>query len=264
MPFPEKLKGSSHRERRSLARLARVINLDRSADRLAAIGARLDAAEIPWQRQRSTAPVSVHAAHAHHLYRGTRARTLFGRDLSLGEIGCCLSHVEILRAEVEHGDPLALVLEDDALPTPDAVAFLRALSAWLLTQGGSNVSVLHVSRSIDKWSRPLATVAGNEVIRTYRPPLICSAILWTRSGMTTLLARIALLGMDRPVDDAVRACFCRAGAAAALRQPLFAEHGFSSTINNAMHCPSGLTKVARMRWKVSDYGAALFNLRRGR
>jgi glycosyl transferase, family 25 len=245
--------------------VARIINLDSSPDRLIGVTARLDAAGLRWQRHRAIAAASTEIARAHPLYRGHRVRAMYSRDLSRGEIGCFLSHLDAMRMFMAGDDPLALILEDDAVPSPGAARALGALSGWLINHGpGMSVSVIHLSRTEGKWQRPLTEVGGYRLIRTFRPPLIFSAMLWTRAGVAAFQAHVERSGIDRPVDDAFRACFARSGTAAALVEPVFSEDGSASTINHALHRVSGLTKVARMRRKLPDYAGAVFNMLRRR
>lgn len=242
---------------------ARVINLAASTARLAGIAARLDAAGLAWRRHEAEAPVSAEAARAHPLYRGARARALFGRDLNRGEIGCYLSHMAAMRAALDEGAASALILEDDAVPLPGAGQALAALLARLAAPAGPPVEWLGLCRTLGKWGVPLEEVAGHRLLRAWRPPLIASAILWTRPGMERFLAHVARHGIDRPVDDAMRACFARAGTAAVLARPVFSEDGSDSTIDpqNARH--SGQNKLTRMRRKLPDYFWASVNRLRG-
>ena len=55
---------------------------------------------------------------AHHVERFAES------GLTKGEVGCALSHQHIYQTMVEHGLPLALILEDDALCLPTLPALL--------------------------------------------------------------------------------------------------------------------------------------------
>ncbi len=72
------------------------------------------------------------AVDGHHVPRELRgsygdveARARLGRDLLPGEIGCAMSHLNILRLIVERRIPEALVLEDDAVLDAETVELLR-------------------------------------------------------------------------------------------------------------------------------------------
>lgn len=239
--------------------VARVINLDRSTDRLAAITARLAAAGIDWQRHPAAAPASTEAALTHPLYRGARMRKLFRRDMTRGEVGCFLSHMAAMQAALDEGAPLALIFEDDAVPFDGAKSALEALSNWIIYQTGKPVDWLHLSRPTEKWSRPLALVDDISVRRTFRPPFVSSANLWTRKGMQTFLLSVERNGMDRPVDDAMRACFCQSGSAAVLEKPIFGEDGSPTTIDTQVGSSAPATRLRKWRRKLPDYTWAVWN-----
>jgi glycosyl transferase, family 25 len=105
-----------------------VINLDRATDRLARISARLSTLGLPFTR--------LPAVDARALTPAQRAafdeaayRRKHGMAPVAGEIGCYLSHIEVMRAFVAEAAPFALVLEDDVLLGDTLPAVLRALMA---------------------------------------------------------------------------------------------------------------------------------------
>lgn len=245
--------------------VARIINLDSSVRRLADVTARLDKAGLAWTRHRAQAPASAASARAHPLYRGHRARALCDRDLNQGEIGCFLSHLDALRTALAGDDPLALVLEDDAVPLPGSAAALAVLSCWLMHQDSARtVSCIHLSRSLEKWQRPFAQVGEYHILRAYRPPLFFSAMLWTREGIAHFLRFVDRNGIDRPVDDAFRACFSRSGLATVLRTPIFFEEDTESTIGHAPRAKTWRTRQANVRRKLPEYLHAWYNMTRKR
>lgn len=60
-------------------------------------------------------------------YNDEVSKRSFDRSLSLGEIGCTLSHFSIYQRMVRENIPVALVVEDDAQFAPDARQRLEAL-----------------------------------------------------------------------------------------------------------------------------------------
>ncbi len=54
-----------------------------------------------------------------------RKRANFGRGLIDSEFACALSHVKIYMRIIQEGIDYALVLEDDAIPTPDLKTYLK-------------------------------------------------------------------------------------------------------------------------------------------
>lgn len=105
-----------------------VINLDRATDRLARIDCQLSALSLPFTR--------LSAVDARQLTAAQRAafdeaayRRMHGMAPVAGEIGCYLSHVEVMRAFVAGSASYALVLEDDVLLGDSLPSVLRALMA---------------------------------------------------------------------------------------------------------------------------------------
>ncbi len=104
-----------------------AINLDRSPERLAEMAGRLDGLAIDWMRvpaidgRRIALPLpGVDAAfyRAHH-----------GRELLPDEAGCFLSHLRAMKAFLASPLRYAMVLEDDARVTPEAVRLVGMLTA---------------------------------------------------------------------------------------------------------------------------------------
>ncbi len=103
-----------------------VINLDRSPDRLASISDQLDRLGLAWTRQRAVdaraftpeqqALLDVPAYHRKH-----------GKHPVPGELGCYLSHVEVMRAFLASDKDFALILEDDVQLGAELPAVLEAL-----------------------------------------------------------------------------------------------------------------------------------------
>jgi glycosyl transferase family 25 len=99
-----------------------LINLDRSPDRLATMQRRLDALGLTFVRvpavDGAREPELV-ATVDRELYRRTH-----GRGLRVGEIGCYMSHLAVMRRFLADGPDLALVLEDDAVLAPTLPALI--------------------------------------------------------------------------------------------------------------------------------------------
>jgi glycosyl transferase, family 25 len=105
-----------------------VINLDRAPERRQRIAAQLQRLELPWTR--------LPAVDARALTPAQRAaldesayRRLHGMTPGLGELGCYLSHVAVMREFLATGAAFALVLEDDVLLHDSLPAVLRGLLA---------------------------------------------------------------------------------------------------------------------------------------
>ena len=105
-----------------------VINLDRAPQRLARISQQLEHLQLPFKR--------LPAVDAQALTPEQRAaldepayRRKHGKTPVLGELGCYLSHVEVMRAFIASPAQFALVLEDDVLLQDSLPAGLSGLLA---------------------------------------------------------------------------------------------------------------------------------------
>ena len=105
-----------------------VINLDRAPERLARVRAQLQQLQLPYTR--------LAAVDARALTPEQRAaldepayRRKHGMSPVLGELGCYLSHVAVMRAFLASAASFALVLEDDVLLKPSLPAVLSGLMA---------------------------------------------------------------------------------------------------------------------------------------
>ena len=103
-----------------------VINLDRAPERLARISAQLHRLELPFTR--------LAAVDARALTPEQRAaldepayRRKHGMTPVAGELGCYLSHVQVMREFLAGGAEFALVLEDDVLLHDTLPAVLQGL-----------------------------------------------------------------------------------------------------------------------------------------
>jgi glycosyl transferase family 25 len=105
-----------------------VINLDRAPERLARVSQQLQRLGLPFTR--------LAAVDARQLTPEQRAlldeasfRRKHGMPPLLGELGCYLSHVEVMRAFLASAAPFALVLEDDVQLRDSLPAVLQGLMA---------------------------------------------------------------------------------------------------------------------------------------
>nr|WP_301334546.1 glycosyltransferase family 25 protein [Variovorax dokdonensis] len=90
-----------------------VINLDRSPDRLSAMGQRLSRAGLPWIRVPAIDGSTLDLSCTPEV-DSTGYRRNHGKHLNAAEVGCYLSHVRALREFLSGPWSWALVLEDDA------------------------------------------------------------------------------------------------------------------------------------------------------
>ncbi len=105
-----------------------VINLDRAPERLARIRGQLDGLGLAWQRLPAVDAGALSAAQRAAL-DDTAYQRRHGMTPVLGELGCYLSHVEVLRRFLDSDATAALVLEDDVLLLRSLPAVLHGLLA---------------------------------------------------------------------------------------------------------------------------------------
>lgn len=90
-----------------------LINLDRSADRLARCAPILDGLGLSWERVPGVEGKALDAARLAALNPNPTPHGEWFRPLTPGEIGCFLSHLRCWQLIEERGLDCALVLEDD-------------------------------------------------------------------------------------------------------------------------------------------------------
>ncbi|MDR1816972.1 MAG: DUF3413 domain-containing protein [Puniceicoccales bacterium] len=106
-----------------------VINLDRSPERLAKIGARLAELGVAWERLPAVDGREFANGTLPENYSPALNRARYHRELNAGEIACFLSFRKAWRTILEKKWDGAVVLEDDAVLSDDFPAALAALSA---------------------------------------------------------------------------------------------------------------------------------------
>jgi glycosyl transferase, family 25 len=235
-----------------------LINLDRSPARLKNCSERLSGAGLVWQRFAAVSPLSNKLARLHPLYDPVKTIAHFGRHLSRGEIGCFLSHYELIKQAIAQQLEYVLILEDDMAPKPDARDGLVDLLDWMVSEKPP-IDWVHLSRPTDlKYARIMANVGSWTVYRAYRPPLISMANLWTLKGMNEFVTYVDRQGMDRPIDNMIRSFFTRNARAATLNMAMFDQDSSPSVIK-----PDGgdnkERKFSSFKRKVPDYFYAYYH-----
>lgn len=79
-------------------------------------------------------------------YDASRAQRVYGRELTLGEVGCALSHLAVYREIVDRQLPFALILEDDALIGNHTRAVCRRLLEKLSPDEPTVVLLIHTQK----------------------------------------------------------------------------------------------------------------------
>lgn len=132
-----------------------IICLQRNP-RCAALRARLEEWGIPYEVIAATDVRALTRAEIAALYDERRAIRRVGRPMGPGEIGCALSHRSVYRTMMERGIPLALILEEDAVPGPHFKALWQVSSAL---PAHIDVLALYSEEGFVR-RRPVASLAG--------------------------------------------------------------------------------------------------------
>jgi glycosyl transferase family 25 len=177
-----------------------VINLDRSADRLAAVTRTLHALGLPFERIEAVDGGKLSGEEISQL--ASNNGFAFFKPLTRGEIGCALSHRRALERVVELGCPCALILEDDFALQEDVAAdggarfrdVLAALSA--LGTACPDAVNLFGRRPRGAIVRTLGDSA--QLLRSVSPPVGNVAVFWTQTGARKFLGQQP--PFRRPVD----------------------------------------------------------------
>lgn len=170
-----------------------LINLDRSADRLAFIKKRLQFLGIQYTRIVATDGRCLSEAER---AKFITARPRDGRSWSAGQIGCFMSHVEAWRNIAEGPAPFGLVLEDDIHLSDATPEFVRDPS-WI----PSDADVVRLE-STGQWlllGRVTAKADNRSVRRVRSTAWGAGAYVLTRNAASRLLAVEPML--HAPVDD---------------------------------------------------------------
>ncbi|MEE9387154.1 MAG: glycosyltransferase family 25 protein [Paracoccaceae bacterium] len=182
-----------------------VINLDSSADRMAATAARLNQLGLPFERFPA---VDVRGVSLDSIgkYDRLQAMRTQNRELLPGEVGCYLSHMGCLKRFLESGKKHLLVLEDDCDLPDDFVSIIAGIVELDSTGNLPDWDIVNLARSPRKFMRKLATIRGKantvELVRAYYFPIVTTGLLWSQLGAQRYLDEWR--SITGPVDQVFR------------------------------------------------------------
>jgi len=137
-------------------------------------------------------------------YDGSRARQVYGCDMTDNEIACYLSHISVYERMLEEKVETALVLEDDISCVPD----LRAVVEKVLSLPRASWQVIRLQSTKSSVSRPtceltrgspVAAAGDREIVRLRTGVLGGCAYLIQLSAAAAMLARSQRIVM--PIDQ---------------------------------------------------------------
>lgn len=106
------------------------INLERSIARRQNMQAQFERLSIPFEFINAVDGLALSDKEIATVYDKWRTRFCHGKDLSRGEIGCVLSHIEFYRRVIADNAP-GFLFEDDVNLGPDVKGVLKKLSSFL-------------------------------------------------------------------------------------------------------------------------------------
>lgn len=104
-----------------------VINLESEQSRMQKIKQQLDSLGLEFERFPAVMGRELTQSQISELYDPQKAVQELGRELRLAEIGCSASHMAIYRKIVDENIPISLIIEDDAIISPQIKALLTEI-----------------------------------------------------------------------------------------------------------------------------------------
>lgn len=173
-----------------------VINLDRAPDRLARISAQLQHLQLPFTRLPAVDARALTPAQRSQLDEAAYCRK-HGMTPVPGELGCYLSHVEVMQRFVASEAQFALVLEDDVLLHDSLPAVLGGLIANAQRWDAVKLSAVHRGTPV----RVLEVAPGHHLAVMLSRVTGSSAYLMNRKAAAAWLKQPGgLLPMTLPYD----------------------------------------------------------------
>lgn len=216
-----------------------LINLDGSDTRLQAATSALRAQNVPFTRHaafdgRNTNPKDVPE------YNAAQARAYMGRDLTGGEVGCFISHVEVVRRFLKTDARFALVLEDDMQPLAHGLAKVqRFVDASI--DCDHHWDVAHLAAERLKLATPLHVLDGQphaiKIHRAHYFPMRATALIWSRSGAERFLR--SAYPITCPVDIHFRRLTQDNDGGVAIQPPCFTTTQAASDIDAGLGIKRG-------------------------
>jgi len=173
-----------------------VINLDRAPDRLARISAQLQRLQLPFTRLPAVDARTLSPEQRSLLDEAAYCRK-HGMTPVLGELGCYLSHIDVMRRFLAGSAEFALVLEDDVLVHDSLPAVLQGLMANAGRWDAVKLSAVHRGTPV----RVLEVAPGHHLAVMLSRVTGSSAYLMNRKAAAAWLREPGgLLPMTLPYD----------------------------------------------------------------
>jgi glycosyl transferase, family 25 len=226
-----------------------VINLDRAPERLARIQAQLEALGLPWLRLAAVDARAFTPEQSAQLDEAGYRRKHGMRPVG-GELGCYLSHVEVMRRFLASDALYALVLEDDVLLKPALPAVLQGLVAHASRWDMVKLSAVHSGTPV-----PVLKLApGHDLCVMLSRCTGSSAYAINRRAATAYLQ--GLLPMSLPYDHVFDQGW-RFGLKVRLVSPTPCGH--DEQIASTIVAPAGMTRKFHWTQRLPAFAYRLGN-----
>jgi glycosyl transferase family 25 len=229
-----------------------VINLDRAPDRLARVSAQLQRLQLPFTRLPAVDARAMTPEQT-ALLDEPAYRRKHGMSPVLGELGCYLSHVAVMRAFIASSAEFALVLEDDVMLHDSLPAVLRGLMQNPARWDVAKLSAVHRGTP-----QPYLEVApGHQLAVMLSRCTGSSAYLMNRrAAMAYLREPGGLLPMQLPYDHVFDQGW-RFGIQFRLVTPTTCGH--DDQIATTIVTPPGMSRKFHWTQRLSTYAYRLGN-----
>lgn len=180
-----------------------VISLDRAVNRRNYMQAMLGSIGVAPEYVSAVDGKTLTAAQR-AIYDPKAAHRVYGCEMTDSEIGCCHSHLSILRRMVRENIPCALILEDDIFCGPDFVSVVNELTAqrnpeWTVVRLQTLKQSIAKPRSGRATGRKVADLASSSVYLIGQGVLGAGAYLVRRDAAEAILKQAQTLYM--PFDQ---------------------------------------------------------------
>lgn len=175
-----------------------VINLDCAEDRMLSMDQQLSAIDVNYERIPAIKGNSLTETEINIEYSAALNKKYFRADLSLGEIGCYISHKNVWRKMVAENIEFAVILEDDMIIENNFIklfSLTETLKKYDLIKLADNRN--HQPKKITKLEQPF------ELINFTKIPNCATGYTISLAGAKKLLSRELFY---RPVDIDMQFC----------------------------------------------------------
>jgi glycosyl transferase family 25 len=176
-----------------------VINLASSKDRLESITAELAAAHLNFTRISAIDGSSLSPSELNTHYQSNLNKRTYRRPLSLGEIGCYLSHRNCWQQVVDNKLAMALILEDDAALSDQLPAVLSTIEQLPIKW---DIIKLCDPQKLTKHSSTVLLDNKTRLCQYKKIPSRATGYVVSQNGALKLLKARNVFG--RPVDDDIQ------------------------------------------------------------